>query len=218
MYLIGNLFVEVWGDYALFTRPEMKVERVSYDVITPSAARGILEAIYWHPGLKYEIDKIFVMNKIIFENIRRNEVKEKISADKVKNFMTNQKGEFPVMSKTQRAAMVLKKVRYVIEAHMIITKGANNSDSLGKFYDIFMRRLENGQCYGTPCLGVREFPANFRLYKKNCIKTAYENETRDLGFMLYDMDYSDKENICPMFFRAVMENGIINVKNPEVFK
>jgi len=218
MYLIGNLFVEVWGDYALFTRPEMKVERVSYDVITPSSARGILEAIYWHPGLKYEIDKIFVMNKIIFENIRRNEVKEKISADKVKNFMTNQKGEFPVMSKTQRAAMVLKKVRYVIEAHMIITKGANNSDSLGKFYDIFMRRLENGQCYGTPCLGVREFPANFRLYKKNCIKTAYENETRDLGFMLYDMDYSDKENICPMFFRAVMENGIINVKNPEVFK
>lgn len=218
MYLIGNLFVEVWGDYALFTRPEMKVERVSYDVITPSAARGILEAIYWHPGLKYEIDKIFVMNKIIFENIRRNEVKEKISADKVKNFMTNQKGEFPVMSKTQRAAMVLKNVRYVIEAHMIITKGANNSDSLGKFYDIFMRRLENGQCYATPCLGVREFPANFRLYKKNCIKTAYENETKDLGFMLYDMDYSDKENICPMFFRAVMENGIINVKNPEVFK
>ena len=221
MYLIGNLFVEVWGDYALFTRPEMKVERVSYDVITPSAARGILEAIYWHPGLKYEIDKIFVMNKIIFENIRRNEVSQKISARNVKDFMTNQKGEIYLATSeniSQRAAMVLKNVRYVIEAHMIITKGANNSDSLGKFYDIFMRRLENGQCYGTPCLGVREFPANFRLYKKNCIKTAYENETKDLGFMLYDMDYSDKENICPMFFRAVMENGIINVKNPEVFK
>ena len=221
MYLIGNLFVEVWGEYALFTRPEMKVERVSYDVITPSAARGILEAIYWHPGFKYVVDKIFVMNKITFENIRRNEVSQKISGGNVKDFMKNPKGEIYLATsenRTQRAAMVLKNVRYVIESHMIMTKGSNNSDGLGKFYEIFIRRLEKGQCYSTPCLGAREFPANFRMYKKNCIKTAYENETKDLGFMLYDMDYSDKENILPMFFRAVMKNGVINLENPEVFK
>lgn len=213
--------VEIWGDYALFSRPEMKVERVSYDVITPSAARGILEAIYWHPEIKYRIDKIFVLNKIKFENIRRNEVSQKISVKNVQTFVKSKKGEMYLVTsenRTQRAAMVLKNVRYVIEAHMLLTQTATNEEKLGKFYGIFQRRIENGQCYHTPYFGTREFPANFRPYESLAIKTAYPNETKDLGFMLYDIDYSDKENFKPLFFRAIMKNGVINVEKPEVFK
>lgn len=219
MYYI--IRVEVWGDYALFSRPEMKVERVSYDVITPSAARGILDAIYWHPSFRYVIDKIFVLNKIKFENIRRNEVTQKISAPNVKNFIKNPKNDIYIATsenRTQRAAMFLKNVRYVIEAHMMIKNFESPVENLGKFYAIFQRRIENGQCYHTPYLGAREFPANFRPYNNLAIKTAYPNETRDLGFILYDMDYSDSENIRPMFFRAVMKNGVINVSKPEVFR
>lgn len=213
--------VEIWGDYALFSRPEMKVERVSYDVITPSAARGILEAIYWHPEIKYRIDKIFVLNKIKFENIRRNEVSQKISGKNVQTFVKSKRGEMYLVTsenRTQRAAMVLKNVRYVIEAHMILNQSANNEEKLGKFYGIFQRRIENGQCYHTPYFGTREFPANFRPYESLAIKTAYPNETKNLGFMLYDIDYSDKENFKPLFFRAIMKNGVINVEKLEVFK
>ena len=213
--------VEVWGDYALFSRPEMKVERVSYEVITPAAARGILEAIYWHPEIKYEVDKIFVLNKIKFENIRRNEVYQKISARTVQDFIKSRKGELYIATsehRTQRAAMVLKNVRYVIEAHMILKKSSKNVENLGKFYATFQRRVESGQCYHTPYFGTREFPANFKPYNSLAIKTAYPNEIKDLGFMLYDMDYSDKENISPMFFRAVIRNGVLDVQKPEVFK
>lgn len=209
--------LEVWGDYALFSRPEMKVERVSYDVITPSAARGIIETIYWHPEIKYEVLRIFVLNKIQFANIRRNEVSQKISAANVKNFMKSKKGELYIATsenRTQRFSMVLKNVHYVIEAQL-----KTSEENLVKVYNILERRLVKGQCYHTPYFGTREFPAHFKLCENiNGIKTAYPNEVRDLGFMLYDMDYSDKNNIRPMFFRAKMENGIINVKRPEVFK
>ena len=212
-----KFYLEVWGDYALFSRPEMKVERVSYDVITPSAARGILEAIYWHPNIKYEVLKIFVLNKIKFANIRRNEVKEKISARNVKEFIKSKKGELYIVTSeniSQRSSMILKDVRYVIEVQAKI-----DDENLIKSYNILERRLIKGQCYHTPYFGTREFPANFKLCEDiRKIKTAYPNEVRDLGFMLYDMDYSDENNICPMFFRAKMENGIINVERPEVFR
>ena len=217
-----KFYLEVWGEYALFSRPEMKVERVSYDVMTPSAARGILEAIYWHPGIKYEVDKIFVLNKIKFENIRRNEVSQKISAPNVRNFIKSKKGELYIATsetRTQRAAMVLKNVRYVIEARVLMAKSTGNDDNFLKIYNILERRLTNGQCYHTPYFGTREFPAYFKLCKNiKKIKTAYPNEIKDLGFMLYDMDYSDKKNICPLFFRAIMKNGILEVSKPEVFR
>ena len=217
-----KFYLEVWGEYALFSRPEMKVERVSYDVMTPSAARGILEAIYWHPGIKYEVDKIFVLNKIKFENIRRNEVSQKISAPNVRNFIKSKKGELYIATsetRTQRAAMVLKNVRYVIEARVLMTESTGNDDNFLKIYNILERRLTNGQCYHTPYFGTREFPAYFKLCKNiKKIKTAYPNEIKDLGFMLYDMDYSDKKNICPLFFRAIMKNGILEVSKPEVFR
>ena len=208
--------VEVWGDYACFSRPELKTERMSYDVMTPSAARGLLEAIYWHPGLRWVIDRIYVMQPIRFTGIRRNEVKSKISADNVRSAMSGGKQEVYLCTSEdiqQRAATVLQDVRYVIEAHFVMTDQAAPSDNAGKFCDIMRRRLERGQCYHQPCFGVREFPAQFRLWPGGEIQTT--GETRDMGLMLYDMDYSDLRNITPMFFRAALENGVLNVPAPE---
>lgn len=208
--------VEAWGDYACFSRPELKTERMSYDVMTPSAARGLLEAIYWHPGLRWVIDRIYVMQPIRFTGIRRNEVKSKISADNVRSAMSGGKQEVYLCTSEdiqQRAATVLQDVRYVIEAHFVMTDQAAPSDNAGKFCDIMRRRLEKGQCYHQPCFGVREFPAQFRLWPGGEIPTT--GETRDMGLMLYDMDYSDLRNITPMFFRAALENGVLNVPAPE---
>jgi len=208
--------VEVWGDYACFSKPELKTERMSYDVMTPSAARGLLEAIYWHPGLRWVIDRIYVMQPIRFTGIRRNEVKSKISADNVRSAMSGGKQEVYLCTSEdiqQRAATVLQDVRYVIEAHFVMTDQAAPSDNAGKFCDIMRRRLEKGQCYHQPCFGVREFPAQFRLWPGGEIPTT--GETRDMGLMLYDMDYSDLRNITPMFFRAALENGVLNVPAPE---
>jgi CRISPR-associated protein Cas5d len=216
-----SVMVEVWGDYACFTRPEMKVERVSYDVMTPSAARGLLEAIYWHPGMAWRIDRIYVLNPIKFSNIRRNELKSKISARNVASVMRG--GEAPLYISAakdiqQRAAMVLKDVRYVIEARFEMTEKAAESDNEGKFCDIIRRRLEKGQCYHQPYFGCREFPACFRKWPGGVIVTAYPGEDRDLGFMLFDMDYSDPEDIKPQFFRAVLRKGVLDLRNCEVYQ
>lgn len=208
--------LEVWGDYALFTRPEMKVERVSYDVITPSAARGLIEAIYWKPAIKWVIDKIHVYNKIQFTNIRRNEVSGKISKSKAKALMDGTKTIDFINTnqlRQQRAALVLKDVRYIIEAHFELTGKAGETDTVEKHYNIALRRMRTGQCYHTPCFGCREFPANFRLIEED-VKPSYLGE-QDLGFMLYDMDFSDTESIFPVFFRAKMINGVIDLKNVE---
>ena len=210
--------VEVWGEYACFSRPELKVERMSYDVMTPSAARGLLEAIYWHPGLKWIVDKIYVLEPIRFTNIRRNEVKSKVSASNVRSVMNGGGAELFISTSDdiqQRAATVLRDVRYVIEAHFIMTDKATATDNEGKFCDIMRRRLEKGQCYHQPCFGCREFPASFRKWESGEICTAYQDETRDLGLMLYDMDYSDPENISPMFFRARLENGVLHIPTPD---
>lgn len=206
--------VEIWGDYALFTRPEMKVERVSYDVITPSASRGILEAIYWHPGLKWIIDKIIVCNPIQFTNIRRNEIKSKISARSAKSVMIKGKGELYLNTSDdiqQRASLVLKDVRYVIEAHFEMTDRASPDDNPGKFQDIMKRRLTRGQYYHQPCMGCREFPAYFREATGNIMVSEKLKGERDLGYMLYDMDYSNPDDIQPMYYRVRMVDGIIHV-------
>lgn len=213
--------VEVWGDYALFTRPEMKTERVSYDVMTASAARGILEAIYWHPGLKWVIDRIYVLNPIRFTNIRRNEVKSKISARNISTVMKGRNKDLALYTTEdiqQRASLVLKDVHYVIEAHFELTEQVTEGDSKEKFYAIVNRRLKNGQCYSQPYFGCREFSAQFKLYDKEMIETAYPNEEKDLGFVLYDMDYSDLNHIQPMFVRAIMKNGMVTLTDCEVFR
>lgn len=217
-----SIRLEVWGDYALFSRPELKVERVTYDVMTPSAARGILEAVYFHPGLRWIIDKIYVLSKIKYDNIRRNEVKAKASATKIRGVMQGADGaELYINTKDeiqQRAALVLKDVHYVIEAHFEMTDKANATDNPGKFQDIVKRRAKKGQCFHNPYFGCREFPVNFRLYEFADVPTVYDEEEKDLGFMLYDFDYSDLENITPMFFRAVLKKGVLDLTNCEVYK
>ena len=214
--------VRVWGDYALFSRPEMKVERCSYDVMTPSAARGIPDAVYWHPGLKWKIDRIHVVRPIQFTSVRRNEVKSKISASSVLQAYNG--GDKPLYISTkadivQRASLLLRDVEYVIEAHFQMTDQANETDNPGKFKDIIMRRLRRGECFHMPYFGCREFPAHFSLCEEDEIRTAYDGvEEKDLGFMLYDMDFSDPENIQPMFFRAVMRRGVVDLQNCEVIR
>ena len=148
--------LEVWGDYALFTRPEMKVERVSYDVMTPSAARGLIEAIYWHPGLRWVIDCIHVCAPIRFTNLRRNEVKSTLSARSVRTVMERGTGELYLCTANdiqQRAALLLRDVHYVIEAHFDVTDKAAPGDNPGKFQDIVKRRIQRGQFYHQPCFG-----------------------------------------------------------------
>ena len=206
--------VEVWGDYALFTRPEMKTERVSYDVMTPSAARGLLESIYWHPGMKWCIDRIHVCSPIRFTNIRRNEVKDTISARKVKTVMEKGQGELYLAtpeSIQQRAAMVLRDVHYVIDARFDLTENAAPGDNAGKFQDIIKRRLERGQCYSMPYFGTREFPAHFRRCTELPPCPDELKGVRDLGWMLLDMDYTNPQNITPRFFRASLTDGVMVV-------
>ena len=214
--------VNVWGDYALFSRPELKVERYSYDIITPSAARGILEAIYWHPGMRWIIDKIYVKNPIQFTSVRRNEVKSKILASNVLQAYNGADKPLYISTKediVQRASQLLCNVSYTIEAHFEMTEKANASDNPGKFKDIIMRRLRKGECFHMPYLGCGEFPANFALCEEEEIHTAYDVVAeKDLGLMLYDMDYSDPENIQPMFFRAVMRHGVVDLRDCEVLR
>lgn len=213
--------LEVWGDFACFTRPELKVERFSYPVITPSAARGILEALYWHDGLKWVIDRLYVLSKIQYTNIRRNELKAKISASNVVNFAGKGQGELYLSAQEniqQRASTVLKAPHYVIEAHFEMTEQANPSDNPAKFKEMFTRRARKGQCWHMPYFGCREFPAQFRLYEDEAIETAYQGETKDLGLMLYDIDYSDPKNLQPMFFRAQMIDGVLDLRDCEVYR
>lgn len=211
--------LEVWGPYALFSRPELKVERYSYDVPTPSAARGIVEAVYFHPGLKWHIDRIYVLNPIRFVSVRRNEVASKISGRNVRQ--AAQGGGQPLYLATpqeivQRASLLLQDVHYVIEAHFDMTDKAAPSDNPGKFQDIVKRRMERGQCYHTPYFGCREFPAYFQRWTGGSIPTI--DESRDLGLMLYDFDYSDPQNITPTYFHAQLEHGVLNTQDCEVFR
>lgn len=207
--------LKVWGERACFTRPEMKVERVSYDVITPSAARGILEAIHWKPAIRWHVDRIGVLKPIRFESIRRNEVGSKLSASTVKKAMkegnTGNVVNFVDQDRQQRAATVLRDVAYIIEAHFDITQKADDSDNEGKHLDIFNRRARKGQFFHAPCLGVREFPANFELVEPDAtieVDPALAGE-KDLGWMLHDFDF--KAGCEPHYFRAQMKDGWIEV-------
>lgn len=208
--------LNVWGERACFTRPEFKVERVSYDVITPSAARGILDAIHWKPAIRWHIDRIHVLKPIRFESIRRNEVGAKVPATSVKTAMKKQLivglGNAVDDDRQQRAATVLRQVAYVIEAHFTLTAKAGPGDSEGKHLDIFNRRARNGQCFQQPCMGVREFPAHFALLENEApIPTADGSlaGVRDLGWMLHDIDF--EHDATPRFFRARMVDGVVDV-------
>lgn len=209
--------LKIWGDHACFTRPEMKVERVSYDVITPSAARGILEAIHWKPAIRWVVDTIHVLEHIRFQSIRRNEVGGKAPAGKIKNAM--KRGDLADLQllvdedRQQRASTVLVKPAYIIEAHFELTDKAGPEDNEGKHLDIFNRRAKNGQCFHQPCLGTREFAASFELIPPGTLLPQAIAESRDLGFMLWDIDHQAKDRPA-LFFRAVMENGVVKVPQP----
>lgn len=206
----------VWGERACFTRPEMKVERVSYDVITPSAARGILEAIHWKPAICWVVDRIHVLKPIRFESIRRNEVGGKLSAASVGKAMKAGRTDGLVAlvdeDRQLRAATVLREVAYVIEAHFELTARADATDSEGKHLDIFNRRARKGQYFHAPCLGVREFPASFELIEQDEAIPAVHGDLlgeRELGWMLHDIDFAHE--MAPRFFRAAMRDGVIEV-------
>jgi CRISPR-associated protein Cas5d len=215
-----GITIRVSGPYALFTRPEMKVERVSYDVITPSAARGIIEAIYWKPAIRWVIDKIHVLSEIQFTNIRRNEVSEKASTDNALQVMKGANKTLYIAAtekRQQRASMVLKNVDYIIEAHFDLTDKAGEDDTVEKHYNIILRRLRQGQHFHAPCLGTREFSAKVEIIEdKRVIPESPLKGERDLGWMLYDLDFSNTRDIQPKFFKALMLDGVIDLTSVEV--
>ena len=215
--------LHIWGEYACFTRPEMKVERVSYDVITPSAARGILSAIHWKPAMNWVIDKIHVLNPIRFESVRRNELGGKISASSVNGAIKRKsvQGLYTLIEddRQQRAATVLRDVAYIIEAHIqlnhafIAQSERPEDENITKHLEMFTRRARHGQCFQQPCMGVREFPANFALIEESeplpASQLAENERNRDLGWMLHDIDFAYGNT--PHFFRAEMKEGIITI-------
>jgi len=226
--------LEVWGDYACFTRPEMKVERVSYDVITPSACRAILQAVFWKPAVRWNIKRIEVLKPVKWASVRRNEVGAVAGR--------NASAIYIEEKRQQRAALILQDVRYRIYAELEFIalrnrpkvlsetsqtlkdaeeeKLISKDENPGKYNAIFERRASKGQCFTTPYFGCREFSANFKLVPKNsdggfAAEGEPISETRDLGFMLYDMDFSNPDSPSPMFYRARLENGVINVPSVE---
>ncbi len=227
--------VEVWGDLASFNRPEMKVERVSYDVMTPSAARGILQAIYWKPQMHWVVDEIHVLRPIRFTHIRRNEIDTKIPV-KGKNGVSTaiKKGHGALgiaveSHRQQRAAMVLRDVRYGIRAHVEVVD-ATEADGRqlerpeAKHLDMFKRRATKGQCFHRPYLGTREFPASFALVEEFGDCPEELKGDKDLGFMLHDIAFIEdpKGKVVesnqgkrlraePRFFRAEMRDGVVGV-------
>lgn len=212
--------LKVWGERACFTRPEMKVERVSYDIITPSAARGILEAIHWKPAIKWVVDAIQVLNPIRFESVRRNEVSNKILESNIKKAINSKTIEALVDyiedNRQQRASTLLRDVAYIIFAHFELTDLAGVEDNEGKHLDIFNRRARKGQFFHMPSLGTREFPANFELIEiDESLPDPHPSllGERDLGWMLHDIDFAN--DMTPYFFRALMTNGMINIPSIE---
>lgn len=216
----SGIAIECWGDYACFTRPELKAERYSYDIITPSAARGILEAIYWHPGIRYKIDSIELLSPIKFVSIKRRELQKKINVTE-KDYKQMKEGDwsyYPVSNSdyvTLRNSTILKDVHYVIRAHFNIRRTDDGEVSNpGKVLRIFSDRARKGACYHRPYFGCREFPVNFRLVEEGEATNPYP-ENRFLGLMTYDM-FNDDGNISPSYFRAELKNGIMDVSGCEV--
>lgn len=211
--------LHVWGEFACFTRPEMKAERVSYEIITPSAARGILEAIYWKPQIRWVIDKIHVLKSIRFTSVRRNEVGKKMvspTAAQIRGEAPGNMGLIIEDERQQRASLLLRDVAYVIEAHFDLL---DPSEAKGKHLDIFNRRTRKGQYFHHPYFGTREFPANFSLVEADMPASELPpaDQNKDFGFMLHDIAFDQDpktkkvRDTSPRFFRAVMENGIVSV-------
>nr|WP_321241746.1 type I-C CRISPR-associated protein Cas5c [uncultured Tolumonas sp.] len=205
--------LDIRGDYACFTRPEMKVERVSYDVITPSAARSIFESILWKPAISWQVNKIEVLSPIRWINLRRNEVGGKISSHNARQAMNDGKGQLALYieeDRQQRASLFLRDVHYRLHAEFRLTDKASCNDNSVKFAEMFSRRAEKGQCINQPYLGCREFTCDFTLVESNSAPPPIHLNL-DLGWMLYDMDYSNVNEPTPLFFRATLIEGVLRV-------
>lgn len=210
----------VRGDFACFTRPEMKVERVSYDVITPSAARAVFEAILWKPAISWRIHEIEVLNPIKWFSVRRNEVASKISTNHIRSAMVSGTGALALYAdedRQQRAGLILRDVAYRLHASFEMTDKAGPEDNRAKFEEMFERRAAKGQTFHQPYLGCREFPCAFSLETDDRRDPAPIADSQDLGWMLYDMDFS-RDPPAPLFFRAVMKNGGVAIDGAEVRK
>ena len=206
--------LEVTGDFACFTRPEMKVERVSYDVMTPSAARAIFESILWKPAIRWQVSKIEVLKPIKWISLRRNEVGAVASTRNVETAMRSGKGHLGLYvedERQQRAGLFLRDVAYRIYAHFELLPNAGENNTAGKFLDMFERRAEKGQCVNQPYLGCREFAADFKLIDTAASQPAPIDDTRDLGWMLHDLDYQNPADPKPQFFRAQIERGALTI-------
>jgi len=213
----GPFHLKVWGRNACFTRPEMKVERVSYDVMTPSAARGILEAILWKPAISWKVAQIDVLQPIRWESVRRNEVGTIMSADLAITAMNRGSGKlgfYVEEHRQQRAGLILRDVAYVIHAQFMLTDQAGPQDSVVKFQEMFLRRAEKGQCFHRPYLGCREFAAHFQPIRLGETLPEPVAETRSLGWMLLDLDYN-APSITPLFFKAELVQGRLAVPAPD---
>ncbi len=203
--------IKVWGQRACFTRPEMKAERVSYDVMTPSAARGILESIHWKPAIRWHVDRITVLNEIRFDTFRRNELGSKGSATMAERAMKGAPvnlSQVIELDRQQRATTFLTDVAYLIDAHFDLTDKAGSEDTAEKHYNIFLRRARSGQCYHRPYFGCREFAVEFEIVEGERPQSFHVGE-KDLGWMLHDIDFGDA--MSPRFFRAAMHDGIIEI-------
>lgn len=213
-YEMSEHSIEVWGDFACFTRPEMKVERVSYEVMTPSAARAIFEAILWKPALRWFVSQIEILRPIRWINLRRNEVGAVVPVGNVQEAMRAGSGNLGLFiedQRQQRAGLFLRDVAYRITARFELTNRAGPEESSAKFAEMFRRRVEKGQCFNQPYLGCREFSCGFRTVDKGGVATEAIAETRDLGLMLYDLDFSAPGAPVPRFFHARLENGALRV-------
>lgn len=208
--------LELSGPYACFTRPEMKVERVSYDVMTPSAARACFEAILWKPAIRWHVRRIEVLKPIRWINLRRNEVSSVISVANVKKAMNGTPVDLSIYAddsseRAQRAGLFLRDVAYRAHADLEFLRERDPDATATKYQEMFERRARRGQCVNQPYLGCREFAARFRLVDAPEAEPAAINETRDLGFMLHDLDFSTPADPQPRFFRAQLEGGVVQV-------
>lgn len=204
--------LEVSGPFACFTRPEMKVERVSYDVMTPSSARSIFEAILWKPAIRWRVHRIEVLKPIRWINLRRNEVSAVVSTRNVQQAIVKGSGQLALYieeERQQRAGYFLRDVAYRIHADLSLAPGCN--EPLMKYTEMFARRASKGQCVNQPYLGCREFAAAFNLVTPDAPVATPIGETRELGWMLHDMDFTHPSDPQPRFFNAKMVAGVVEV-------
>jgi len=205
--------LEVRGDWACFTRPEMKVERVSYDLITPSAARAVFDAIFWKPALRWRVMRIEVLNEVRWTNLRRNEVASVVSTRNVQQAMNAGRGDLALYvdeDRQQRAALLLRDVAYRLHADLVVHTDRTDPEPPAKFFEMFERRARKGQCVNQPYLGCREFAARWRLVDQPAAEPPPIADSRDLGWMLHDMDFTNTADPQPVFFRARLVNGVVD--------